>query len=50
MLQKKMTVQDIAKTWNQGHKGTCRAGVNSLGISFDSCKYVKELLDKYKRL
>ena len=50
MLQKHMTVEDIGKVWNQGHVGRCRAGINSLNVHYDSCKYVRELLDKYKRL
>lgn len=50
MLQKKMTVENIGKIWNQGNTGKCRAGVNSLGVKFNSCQYVKELLDKYNKL
>ena len=50
MLKKNMTVEDIAKVWNQGHTGNCRAGTNSLGVKFNSCQYVKELLDKYNKL
>lgn len=50
MLKKQMTVEDIGKVWNQGNTGPCRAGINSLGIRFNSCQYVKELLDKYNKL
>jgi hypothetical protein len=45
-----MTVEDIAKTWNQGNTGVCKSGTNSLGIKFNSCQYVKELLNKYNQL
>lgn len=50
MLKKNMTVEDIAKVWNQGNTGPCKKGVNSLGVKFNSCQYVKELLDKYNKL
>jgi len=50
MLKKNMTVEDIAKVWNQGNTGACKKGVNKLGVAFNSCQYVKELLDKYNKL
>ena len=50
MLKKQMTVEQIAKTWNQGNTGECSSGINSLGVKFNSCQYVKELLDKYNKL
>jgi hypothetical protein len=50
MLKNQMTVEDVAKKWNQGHTGKCSVGINSLGIKFNSCQYVKELLDKYNKL
>ena len=50
MLKKEMTVEQIARVWNQGHRGACKSGTNSLGVKFNSCKYVKELLDKYNQL
>ena len=50
MVEKHMTVEDIAKKWNQGHTGPCRKGVNKHNQSYNSCQYVTELLDKYKRL
>ena len=50
MLKKQMTVEDIGKIWNQGHVGKCSFGVNRLGVKFNSCQYVKELLDKYNQL
>lgn len=50
MLQKKMTVEDIGKIWNQGNAGPCGASTNRWGIKYDSCKYVRELLDKYNKL
>lgn len=50
MLKKQMTVGQIARTWNQGNPGTCRASTNRWGVKYDSCKYVRELLDKYNKL
>ena len=31
--------KDILLIWNQGNPGPCRAGVNSAGVRYDSCKY-----------
>jgi len=50
MLKRQMTVEQIAKKWNQGHTGKCSAGTNSLGVKYNSCQYVRELLDKYSKL
>jgi hypothetical protein len=38
-LDKGLTATEIAKVWNQGHKGQCSKGVNSKGVAFDSCEY-----------
>jgi hypothetical protein len=50
MLKNQLTVEQIGRSWNQGNTGPCRSGTNSLGVKFNSCQYVKELLDKYNQL
>lgn len=32
--------EEIFLTWNQGNKSKCKAGINPLGVPFDSCAYV----------
>lgn len=39
-LQEGKSATDIALTWNQGHPGKCRRGVNRYGVNYDSCAYV----------
>lgn len=36
--------RDIALIWNQGHSGQCRSGVNSHGVSYDSCAYERKVM------
>ncbi len=35
---------EIAKIWNQGHTGKCSKGINKLGVEYDSCAYVTQVL------
>lgn len=35
---------DIARIWNQGHPGKCKAGVNRMGVEFNSCAYERKVL------
>lgn len=34
----------VAKIWNQGHAGPCKAGINSKGVAYDSCSYERKVL------
>lgn len=34
------TDDQIALIWNQGNPSPCKAGTNSKGVKYDSCKYV----------
>jgi len=43
-LDEGLTETQIAKIWNQGHTGPCSAGVNSHGVAYDSCAYVRQIL------
>jgi hypothetical protein len=36
--------REIALIWNQGHPGKCRAGVNKLGVEYNSCAYAQKIL------
>lgn len=38
------TQSEVALIWNQGHAGACKAGVNSKGVSYNSCSYQKKVL------
>lgn len=40
-LQEGYTPSEVARIWNQGNAGPCRAGVNRFGVRYDSCKYVR---------
>ena len=46
-LEKGKTVRDIALLWNQGNTGKCSSGINSLGVSYDSCDYAKNVQTFY---
>lgn len=35
---------EIALIWNQGHAGECKAGTNSKGVAYNSCKYKEMVL------
>lgn len=45
-LDEGYTERDIFLTWNQGHPGQCRRGVNKHGVAYDSCAYVQNALSK----
>ncbi len=34
----------VALIWNQGNASNCKAGVNSKGVAYDSCAYVKKVM------
>ena len=34
----------VALIWNQGNPSPCKAGVNSKGVPYDSCKYVRHFI------
>lgn len=35
---------DVARIWNQGHAGKCKAGTNKHGVNYDSCAYERQVL------
>ena len=39
------TVKQIALLWNQGHLSKCSKGRNKMGVKYNSCEYVKEVLE-----
>lgn len=48
---KKLTPKQIFQIWNQGtYKKPCVRGVNSWGVRYDSCQYVKESMAIYNKL
>jgi len=34
----------VALIWNQGNASKCKAGINSKGVPYDSCSYVKQVM------
>lgn len=36
--------EDIALIWNQGNPSPCKAGTNSKGVAYNSCKYKEMVL------
>ena len=43
-LSEGLNARQIALKWNQGHSGTCKAGVNKHGVKYDSCAYANQVL------
>lgn len=43
-LEEGYTARDVFLTWNQGHSGACRRGINRHGVSYDSCAYADKAL------
>lgn len=37
--------RQIFLIWNQGNAGQCKAGINWLGVPYDSCAYAQKALD-----
>lgn len=35
---------EVALIWNQGNPSKCKAGVNSSGVAYNSCDYVKKVM------
>lgn len=49
-LDQGMTDEEIFLTWNTGSTKACRSGINSHGVYYDSCSYVKNALEILKKL
>jgi len=45
-LQEGYNAKQIALLWNQGSIKKCSSGVNRYGVEFNSCEYVKRVLEK----
>lgn len=45
MLEKGMSPERIARTWNQGNDSPCKSGTNSKGVKFNSCQYVATVIN-----
>jgi hypothetical protein len=50
-LDKGKKVEEILLMWNSGEKPKkCSSGVNSLGVKFNSCEYVRQGLVAYNSI
>lgn len=43
-LEQGLSEKDIFLTWNQGHKGACKKGINKYNQAYNSCEYLNKAI------